>query len=624
MSPSCLKINRRLLPVKASYFFTLGAIASLFPYVSVYMKQLGLSPSECAIIYGTMPFIDALLRPIIGALADKLQSHKAVLAVSCAGTGLAMAGLIFVPPTTLQNPNYAVSLICAGNNANAHLSYCTSDGICMTGGSATNMSSYHESVENSTVASQCALSCEVKQHVLSDQDMCFRGIASQEQLCLSDEHSNITTVKESWSSTVEFSVDSIQQATVAPTANVSCLSCYTLDLNRLNYSGAIYDSIYCPQMDSLNCNVTCGNMNLDIWGAKTKTSNDKFGRTFLIFFAIFLLGNIFFSPIFSMIDAMTYAFLGDERSKWGEQRMWGTVGFAIFGFGAGLSMDLYSGGNSEINYTLCFTAYALLNLCATVSVCLYDISEPVQARQVLQNLVSLLRNVEVVSILVLVFVTGMLVGVRETFLFWHLQNLGGSQLLLGLCMLLNCLPEVPMLFMSGHIMRYLGLPRCLYLVCVAAAVRFAVYSMLTSPWWVLFVEPLQSVTFGLMYATCSAYASSVTPAGMHATVQGVIAGLHFGFGKGCGSLLGGVTFEQGATLTFQLCSGLAVLLLLFMFSTQLYIGWHSKHAQPHTAKDELEKEPMTIEKGNDQDQLESTDIKPTDALQANNDMANTV
>ena len=232
-----------------------------------------------------------------------------------------------------------------------------------------------------------------------------------------------------------------------------------------------------------------------------------------------------------MIDAMTYAYLGDERHKWGKQRMWGTVGFAVFGFANGLAMHLYRTKGAEINYVFCFIAYAVLNVFAAISVSFYDISTQVQAKQVLSNLKVLLGKIEVVAIFVVVFVCGMLVGMRETFLFWHLQTLGASHLLLGLVMLFNCIPEIPMFFLAGKVITKLGMANCINLVCILHAVRCIGYSVLSNPWFVLLIAPLQCVTFGLMYATASAYGSSVTPPGMHGTVQGIIAGLHFGFGK---------------------------------------------------------------------------------------------
>ena len=60
--------------------------------------------------------------------------------------------------------------------------------------------------------------------------------------------------------------------------------------------------------------------------------------------------------------------------------------------------------------------------------------------------------------------------------------------------------------------------------------RFLGYFLLTNPWFVLFLEPLHGITFGLMYAAASSYASSITPPGMHGTIQGLIGGIHFGTG----------------------------------------------------------------------------------------------
>ena len=59
--------------------FVFSAVASLLPYLAVYMKQLGLSPSETALIYGSMPFLGAIVRPLVGAIADKLHAHKVTL-----------------------------------------------------------------------------------------------------------------------------------------------------------------------------------------------------------------------------------------------------------------------------------------------------------------------------------------------------------------------------------------------------------------------------------------------------------------------------------------------------------------------------------------------------------------
>lgn len=57
------------------------------------------------------------------------------------------------------------------------------------------------------------------------------------------------------------------------------------------------------------------------------------------------------------------------------------------------------------------------------------------------------------------------------------------------------------------------------LVLFAFGVRFILYSFLTNAWWVLPIEMLQGVTFGMFYPTMASYANAVSPPGTETTVQ---------------------------------------------------------------------------------------------------------
>ena len=51
--------------------------------------------------------------------------------------------------------------------------------------------------------------------------------------------------------------------------------------------------------------------------------------------------------------------IGDERRKeYGKQKMWGSIGFGIFGISAGYLVDVLSRGSAEKDYTCIF--YILL------------------------------------------------------------------------------------------------------------------------------------------------------------------------------------------------------------------------------------------------------------------------
>jgi MFS family permease len=87
------------------------------------------------------------------------------------------------------------------------------------------------------------------------------------------------------------------------------------------------------------------------------------------------------------------------------------------------------------------------------------------------------------------------------------------------------------MYVSGPVIRRLGGVRCLYVVAVAYTVRFVSYSLIPGAWFVLPVELLHGVTYGLLMPTVTSYGSPIIPPEMSATIQGIIGGLFDSLGK---------------------------------------------------------------------------------------------
>lgn len=79
--------------------------------------------------------------------------------------------------------------------------------------------------------------------------------------------------------------------------------------------------------------------------------------------------------------------------------------------------------------------------------------------------------------------------------------------------------ELPFFFLSGWILKKIGHIHAMSLVLLGFGVRFLLYSLLTDPWWVIPIEFMNGITFGLFYATMASYASIVAPPGTEATMQ---------------------------------------------------------------------------------------------------------
>lgn len=90
----------------------------------------------------------------------------------------------------------------------------------------------------------------------------------------------------------------------------------------------------------------------------------------------------------------------------------------------------------------------------------------------------------------------------------------------SLVMVIQCFGgELPFLFLSGWILKRIGHINAMSLVLFGFSIRFLLYSTLTNPWYVLPIELLNGITFGVFYATMASYASIVAPPGTEATVQ---------------------------------------------------------------------------------------------------------
>lgn len=70
---------------------------------------------------------------------------------------------------------------------------------------------------------------------------------------------------------------------------------------------------------------------------------------------VFLLGgSAGLAVVVSFADAMCFQMLGDDSHLYGNQRLWGAVGWGTFSFLAGYLVDVYSDDEYEKDYTIPF------------------------------------------------------------------------------------------------------------------------------------------------------------------------------------------------------------------------------------------------------------------------------
>ena len=160
---------------------------------------------------------------------------------------------------------------------------------------------------------------------------------------------------------------------------------------------------------------------------------------------------------------------------------------------------------------------------------------------------SILRRNEFQFVLFIYLILGCSLGVVEGFLFLWLEELGVSKVLMGFSLTSTCISEVPIFFvagkevvfvkepkrqeskrgcfahgsLSGNIMERLGFFPCLYLIFLCYAFRLFFYATLTGipHWYLLPVQLLHGITYGLCWATGTAYISTLSEADIRSSLQ---------------------------------------------------------------------------------------------------------
>ncbi|WAQ98189.1 MFD6A-like protein [Mya arenaria] len=518
MALPCGEVNRQLFPVKLMYFFFFAGQGAILPFIPVYMRQLGLSATETGIIYGVMPFVAFFVRPLIGVLSDKIQNHKAVLIVCVLLTGV-LYNLLLLTPTkqTHDNSAHAITVHMQCSHDDSFIRDC----MVAHGGCEIGFKQALDANNFTEISKTCVFQCSVERDSIKAGSTCFTADVGT--------LSGVTCGSVVMTSCFKVTLRAYSQMKFRwEIARIEATHA-DYDLKNLTFNGTNYWQLLCESETVFNCNFHC-TPEINQKCMSTISSDDKLSETFWIFLIIFLFCNIAISPVKNLIAAIAYDILGEKRGSWGRQRLWGTVGYIIFAVASTFVMDAISQNTNNVDYSVSFYIFLALLISSCVVGYFLKLSENIHCGQLFKNILGLLKYPKVVVFLIAMACYGIMNGVIEAFLFWYLIMLGASQKILGLCLVFQCVPEIIMLQFAGKIIKRIGHMSCLHIACFGYAIRFFCYSIIPGPWYVLPVELLHCLTFALMYAAASSFASEISPEGMSATAQGLVGGLYFGFG----------------------------------------------------------------------------------------------
>ncbi|KAL0279919.1 UNVERIFIED_CONTAM: hypothetical protein PYX00_001370 [Menopon gallinae] len=617
------KVNKELLPMKGHYFLNSAGVASVQPFMPLYVNYLGFSSVVVGTLYLVQSTTGMLAKPFFGAIADRFRLHKFMFIFFQIVTLVAFFSIQFIPKVPVKNKE--VTLVCE-SQTNFHVDI---------------SNIYDKCVIERVIADsdpedmvKCKLKCELTDEFRGE--VCHhwkRPLAKCRNSSASSGVTNYITENANFSKKLK-GIDGGKDAYVEK-YKASVVDDKTLELDAtvaMKHTVQVADKLYfrvskvllendtvqeipyCYQGVDMNCNIECEDSRLaellsDDSGSGIKDVVNLYQFWLLLLFLI--LSWVGMAVVGSITDAICFEMLGTRASQYGKQRLWGSVGWGLTALLTGIIIDEFSKGQVDKTYTPIFYIMFLLLLCDIGCMHSLKYQQTKLSSQILKNVGKLLKNAKVVVFLIWCIFIGICIGIQWNFLFWYVEKLadGGScemkariKTLQGLMSGIQCfLGELPSIFLSGWLLRKFGHINVMSGILLVIGVRFTLYSLLTNPWWCLPIEILQG-SAGLSFATMASYASVVAPPGTEATVQGFVGAIFEGIGVSMGSFLGGLFFEKyGGAICFRIFGTMAFVVFILHVATQYLLGRSSgfkldgkdfngiaKYASPNEAVSMLE------------------------------------
>ncbi|CAF3552107.1 unnamed protein product [Rotaria sp. Silwood1] len=507
-------VHRHYILLKAHYFLFFSAFGILYPILNITLRGRGLSNTEIAYTNLIIPFLVFFTNPLLGFVAD--HSRRYLLTFNC----------ILITVTILYSFMFILPTI-KSNNIEAKIVYDDQLGHVL------------DFCASQEVATKC-----------SSRSECGCSYTS---LCETNKLPFNFTFTMSSKDTRQILTSSVDMSEIS-----ICGIQYRVSIDKFiqNYTSNLLTHIENTSSLAI-CEITCS---IAHYCHGIRYSQQAL--YVLLYSLLFVIGTNLFSIGITIGASIGFATL-PRPEIFGEQRVWGTIGFGLSAFAAS---RLYAYFKTEFVYIIMFSITTIICVCITSFIRI----QPHKRRQkktknnitsneqeiddtTIKNttiekknkdtirskaaaLMPLLKKVDVIVFLSLTFIWGMSYAALDPYLYLYIDEIAPCQshVIVGWMTLISASAEVMALFLAGRMLKSIGMNTSSIIILIAFSIRFAGYYYIVRPYYLLFMETMHYFNFGILYVLIAQKADAIAPTGLAGTLQGLVYGVSFGLGRGVG------------------------------------------------------------------------------------------
>ena len=279
------------------------------------------------------------------------------------------------------------------------------------------------------------------------------------------------------------------------------------------------------------------------------------------------LFRFFNGPVSALLDSWivrtTYT---DRRMSFGSIRTFGSLGYAIAAVVYTFLIKAFSINVIFIGFVT--MAVPMLVIMANIKGDDQESKRAISMKELRAGIGQLMKLFPYVSFLLFSVILNIPVNASFTFLSFHLKSIGEDPALLGTVLGLKALVEIPLLLLSGKLIKKFAFPHLLLAVGCVYVLEMFLYPLCGSFYSVLAVQCMHGAMFGLYISAQIQYIYSLAPPNLTATAQ-TFTGASLSLASIAGNILGGLVIDTLGINMLFIISAFIQLAAVLLFALSL-------------------------------------------------------
>lgn len=541
------QMDKSFVVSKAFYFFFYTALGTLFPFFSLFYKQLWLTPAQIGLLLALRPAVKLVCLPLWKMVTDRYSRPKVVYFISILGWTIGYFGQSFVYPTNLPCYGYSTGGSVTQTNA---LSTPSSNQLNSSAKSDSDITARElllDSHISNSLQKWDPRNYQVSNKGKKQDGYLLNNAKSTKSITnidapfsqLNDHDANEKYINANTKSRT----DRFNQRSATDSSSLPKEKSREIPSDHLPFKDGSHTIKADPQQNENNKQQLMADPTKDQIIQKTKNADaimpyERMGKmiaspkpnedfrvkfniwVFRTLILIVILTEIITTPTPMLADSAIVRSLVETDSEYGKQRLFGSLGLSLAAILVAVWVSLATNclHTDTINYLPCFYLFEIA-IGATVLVSLFvkfdrPLGEEPDGYEFL-DAIKLFKNFKNGVFLVTLFAFGFFHSLHYSFLFWYLQDLGGTPVLFSIILLIYCLAEVVTYFLSGQVVEAIGQQGMICLAFACYTARYLMYTYLKDPWFVIPMELVQGITYGGVWSIAAVYVNAPPGGSIH-------------------------------------------------------------------------------------------------------------